>query len=209
MDMYDRIEYQLKNAGMSRRQLAKDVGVPITTLNSAFKRKSKSLSIDMLGDISNALNVPINFLIGKQPFENLEFILENKDYILKCIFQSEFFQLIAPLNFSNIEIIDNSYFALIDMFIGSISITDDGVVLLYKNAFAKVKHGSFNLSEHMKNSPSTPTPFNVIHEIMRPIISEDESSLLTAYRNLPEEGKEYVRNTIKLLREAHKQDGDI
>ena len=46
-DLYNRIDQLLNKKNMSRRQLAKMIGVPPTTLQSAFEKNS-NLSVDRL-----------------------------------------------------------------------------------------------------------------------------------------------------------------
>lgn len=64
MDMYDRIDELLKEKNISRRKLAIMAGVPPTTLQSAFSRKTVNLSHDTIKKIADALGVPVADLAG-------------------------------------------------------------------------------------------------------------------------------------------------
>lgn len=62
-DLYNRIDQLLNKKNMSRRQLAKIIGVPPTTLQSAFEKNS-NLSIDRLSKIAKALDVEPGDILG-------------------------------------------------------------------------------------------------------------------------------------------------
>lgn len=62
MAVYDKIDEFLAQKNMSRRQLAKAIDVPPTTLQSAFEKKS-NLSIGRLKKICAFLNVQIDELL--------------------------------------------------------------------------------------------------------------------------------------------------
>ena len=68
MDVYDRIDIELKKRGWSRRQLAIAAGIQETTLASAFKRRSKFFPADRLQKIALTLGVPINQLLPYEEF---------------------------------------------------------------------------------------------------------------------------------------------
>lgn len=71
MDMYDRIDELLKEKNISRRKLAIMAGVPPTTLQSAFSRKTVNLSHDTIKKIADALGVPVADLAGWSYFDEL------------------------------------------------------------------------------------------------------------------------------------------
>lgn len=62
-DLYNRIDQLLNKKNMSRRQLAKMIGVPPTTLQSAFEKNS-NLSVDRLSKIAKALGVEPSDILG-------------------------------------------------------------------------------------------------------------------------------------------------
>ena len=66
MDIYDRITKLLKSKNMTRRQLALKTGIPITTLNSAFIRKTQGLPLKTTSKIAEVLNVDLNYLLSGQ-----------------------------------------------------------------------------------------------------------------------------------------------
>lgn len=75
MDMFDRMDELLKEKGMSRRQLALQAGIPVSTLSAAFSRKSKgtrsvSLSNDAIAAIAVALGVSTDYLLRGVTREN-------------------------------------------------------------------------------------------------------------------------------------------
>lgn len=131
MDMYDRIEAQIENKHISRRQLAKEVGIPPTTLNSAFARKSKSLSLEAIGNIARALDVPSNYLLGVKPFDNVPFLNEHKSFMLKTIADTEAFKKMFPEVLID-DFNDNAYYFLVDFFVSDILLSETKVVVFFK-----------------------------------------------------------------------------
>lgn len=70
MTVIERIDALLKERGMSRRRLAKDANIPPSTLQSAMER-GKNISVDMLSQIADALDVSLFFLTyGRNITEN-------------------------------------------------------------------------------------------------------------------------------------------
>ena len=61
--IYNRIDTLLEKKQMSRRKLAQSIGVPPSTLQSAFEKKS-NLSLERLAQIADALEVDINWLLS-------------------------------------------------------------------------------------------------------------------------------------------------
>ena len=70
MDVYDRIDKVLEKKHISRRKLALLAGVPPTTLQSAFSRKTEKLSFDTIKKIADALGVPVADLAGWSAFDD-------------------------------------------------------------------------------------------------------------------------------------------
>lgn len=62
MTTVDKINSILQDRNMSRRQLAKDAGIPPSSLQSAMER-GKNISLDMLTKIAVALNVSLSDLL--------------------------------------------------------------------------------------------------------------------------------------------------
>ena len=70
MTVIERIDALLKERGMSRRRLAKKANIPPSTLQSAMER-GKNISVDMLSQIADALDVSLFFLTyGRNITEN-------------------------------------------------------------------------------------------------------------------------------------------
>lgn len=64
MDMYERIDHELRKLGLSRRQLALKAEIPESTLSTAFMRKTKKLSIEYVQRIAQIIGVPWHELMG-------------------------------------------------------------------------------------------------------------------------------------------------
>ena len=64
MNVYDLITELLAEKNMSRRELSLKAGIPVTTLNSAFSRKSQKLSASVISAIAKALDVSIEYLVN-------------------------------------------------------------------------------------------------------------------------------------------------
>ena len=63
-DIYFRIDKLLQEKKMSRRKLATLAGIRPTTLQSAFARRSKGLTLDYLQNIANVLSVSVDYLLA-------------------------------------------------------------------------------------------------------------------------------------------------
>lgn len=63
-DMYDRIDALLEQRGMSRRQMAIAAGVNVNSVATAFARRTKNVSLDMVRRIADVLGVSLLELIG-------------------------------------------------------------------------------------------------------------------------------------------------
>ena len=81
MDIYSRIDELLRERNLSRRQLAREIGIPPTSLQSAFTKKSKSLNLQSVKDIATALDVSIDYLIGNEDEEEHITMQEIMDYL--------------------------------------------------------------------------------------------------------------------------------
>ena len=62
MTVVEKIDFILQKRNMSRRQLAKEAGIPASSLQSAMER-GKNISLDMLTKIAIALNVSLSDLL--------------------------------------------------------------------------------------------------------------------------------------------------
>jgi transcriptional regulator with XRE-family HTH domain len=72
MDVYDRINNLLRSNGMSRAKLAKEAGINVGSLHTAFSRRA-TLNADMIAKISSVLDVSVNFLLyGANEAVNIE-----------------------------------------------------------------------------------------------------------------------------------------
>lgn len=88
MTVYERIDKILDLRKMSRRQLAKAIDIPPSTLQSMFAR-NKSMPLDIAENIANALEIsfqqlvgasdePLNYWVDKKGAEHME-IMEQKE----------------------------------------------------------------------------------------------------------------------------------
>jgi len=64
MDIYEKIDSQLKRMGKTRQQMCDEAGVNYGTLNSSYSRRSNKIQHDVLVDISGYLGVSIDYLLG-------------------------------------------------------------------------------------------------------------------------------------------------
>lgn len=70
------------------------------------------------------------------------------------------------------------------------------------------KKRGFDLHALMEQRPSVPSSgTNWIKEMSRPLFSVDELSLLSDYNSLNDEGKEYLRQTMKIALKTYKRAG--
>ena len=69
MDVYEKIDSILEKKNISRRKLAILAGIPPTTLQSAFSRKTTNLSLESIEKIAKVLEVSPFELIGWSYFD--------------------------------------------------------------------------------------------------------------------------------------------
>lgn len=206
MDMYDRLDEQLKSKHMSRRQLAHKIEIPATTLNSAFSRKSKSLSTETIGKMARALNVPTNYLIGAQPFSDIEFVNAYKEYVLEQIADSKTFHNIIPSDVQLEDIDDNTYYHLIDAAISEMYIDEKKVVILFK-PFTLNEAVEIETTPHEERSQGD----QILYDYFRSQSDGLTNLIVKAFNALSEEGKSDFLETVKKLDEnwkAQKEGGD-
>ena len=67
MDVYDKIDKLLKEHKMSRRKLAAIIGIPQSTLTSAFKSRSNTFSVEQLTGIAEAFDMPVHYFLFDDP----------------------------------------------------------------------------------------------------------------------------------------------
>lgn len=63
MDLYEHIDMLLQSKNLSRRQLANMANIPPSTFQSLMERK-RGMTVEILLKISDAMNVPLDELIG-------------------------------------------------------------------------------------------------------------------------------------------------
>ena len=63
MDIYDRINFQLKKQKKTRKEMSEETGISYFTISSMFQRRSKSMSIESLVSISKFLNMSTDYLL--------------------------------------------------------------------------------------------------------------------------------------------------
>lgn len=81
MDFYNKIDFLCKEKGLSRRKMCEEINLSYNTFNSMLRRKSTNITLDVIEDIANFLNVTCDYLIkdnitdvnyGKQKEETSE-----------------------------------------------------------------------------------------------------------------------------------------
>lgn len=63
MDIYDRISIALKHKNITRKDMCDELGISYHTLNSLYKRRTERIPFQMVKDIANYLNEPVEFLV--------------------------------------------------------------------------------------------------------------------------------------------------
>ncbi len=63
MDIYDRIDYQLKSQRKTRKTLSKETGISYATISSLFQRRSAKMNMTTLIKIADFLGVTIDYLV--------------------------------------------------------------------------------------------------------------------------------------------------
>jgi len=62
---YDKVNKLIKEKQIKKNKMCEDLNIPYTSLMSAFSRKSKSISIDVVEKIADYLEVSVDYLIRK------------------------------------------------------------------------------------------------------------------------------------------------
>lgn len=65
MIFYDKVNKLIKEKQIKKKKMCEDLNIPYTSLMSAFSRKSKSISIDVVEKIADYLEVSVDYLIRK------------------------------------------------------------------------------------------------------------------------------------------------
>ena len=65
MIFYDKVNKLIKEKQIKKNKMCEDLNIPYTSLMSAFSRKSKSISIDVVEKIADYLEVSVDYLIRK------------------------------------------------------------------------------------------------------------------------------------------------
>lgn len=63
MDIYDRIEIQLKKNRINKKELCLRTGISYNTLASLFKRRSKNVDLETVKKIALCLNTTVEYLV--------------------------------------------------------------------------------------------------------------------------------------------------
>lgn len=136
MNIFDRIDNILSTQKISRRKLAYLANIKPSTLGSMFNRK-KGIKVETTRAIASALNVPINYLLGIAPFDNMAVIDNMQEVIIyslsKCIGFDEFLKKNHISRLQDITYIQ--YLGLVDKYLNRIDLTNDdgkGFLLSYK-----------------------------------------------------------------------------
>ena len=123
-------------SGLNKTQVAKELGIPYTTYDS-YERGRSLPKIETIRAIASVLNVPTNYLLGNEPFDNMEAINNNEEAIIdslsKCIGFANFLKKNHISKLQDITYIQ--YLDLIDKYIDRIDIINEdgkGFQLSYK-----------------------------------------------------------------------------
>lgn len=123
-------------SGLNKAQMAKELEIPYTTYDS-YERGKSTPKIETIGAIASALNVPINYLLGIAPFDNMAVIDNMQEVIIyslsKCIGFDEFLKKNHISRLQDITYIQ--YLGLVDKYLNRIDLTNDdgkGFLLSYK-----------------------------------------------------------------------------
>jgi transcriptional regulator with XRE-family HTH domain len=65
MDIADKIEFMMKEHGISRYRLSKDTGIPYTTLTQILNGRTENPQVKALQIIANYFGKPIDYFIEK------------------------------------------------------------------------------------------------------------------------------------------------
>ena len=119
---------------MSRRQLAKQSKIPVSSLQSALER-GKNISLDMLNKISNTLDLPISFFTFSSPFNDFELLDSFRGVILYSL------QKHGILNNRVLaELDDYTYYkAIADNILSIVKNEDSTIQITYKETGAETE----------------------------------------------------------------------
>lgn len=89
MSIYTKIDYLLKLNNLKQNNMCDAIKIPTSTYSSMKQRNSKSISIEIIRDISIFFNVSIDYFLNnnvkKEDFKI--YLLDNSDEIIKNISQ--------------------------------------------------------------------------------------------------------------------------
>ena len=132
----DKIKKIRIESGLSRKEAAEKMGIPYTTYTN-YETGYRTPKIETIRSISSLLNVPINYLLGIAPFNNMEAIDNMQEVIIyslsKCIGFDEFLKKNHISRLQDITYIQ--YLGLVDKYLNRIDLTNDdgkGFLLSYK-----------------------------------------------------------------------------
>lgn len=72
MDFYDRVNFKLKEHGMSRKELAEKIGISYNTINGLYKRRSTRIRLSVVKKIADALNTSADYLATGNEITDVE-----------------------------------------------------------------------------------------------------------------------------------------
>lgn len=136
----DKIKKIRIESGLSRKEAAEKMGIPYTTYTN-YETGYRTPKIETIRSISSLLNVPINYLLGIAPFNNMEAIDNMQEVIIynmsERIGLDEFLKKNHISRLQDITYIQ--YLGLVDKYLNRIYLTNDddgnGVLLGYKAGF--------------------------------------------------------------------------
>lgn len=73
MDLLDNLDKLMKQKKLNRRQLAKEVGIPASTINSWYNRGYENATLKALAKVAAYFNISIEELVNSRPVREITF----------------------------------------------------------------------------------------------------------------------------------------
>ena len=73
MNLLENLDRLMQQNNLSRRQLAKEVGLPPSTISSWYYRGYENITLKVLLKLANYFNISIEELVNKKPAQELTF----------------------------------------------------------------------------------------------------------------------------------------
>lgn len=123
--MYERFLQLLRSCDVTAAQVSQETGITASTF-SDWKKGKSSPKIEKLQKIADFFNVPMNFLIGKSPFDVWDYIKDNRQTLLDYMYLSATTKdiLLGEQDINMLNLVE--YIRFIDTNIESIHLSADG-----------------------------------------------------------------------------------